>query len=188
MTPRQQHPNKSHRSLYTAIVIGDALHVSRILPVCNTFFIQGAPPEDETCEPQITHTATQTHTHVQRCRIGAIKQCLYSATYSLLNCCDLSFTHGIGRTAYGCCVPCRSHLPHNVGEVILSAYLVRLCTKAEAEQASVSERHVFIQMEEIKRDFISCTLCVILQLFSCFTRVCFFCIKKKTFVNRIVPS
>lgn len=41
-------------------------------------------------------------------------------------------THGVGRTAYSCCVPGGGHLPHNVGEVVLRTDLIRRCSKQKA--------------------------------------------------------
>lgn len=42
---------------------------------------------------------------------------------------EAELTHGIGGTADNCCVPCWSHLPHNVGQVVLSTDLVGFCSQ-----------------------------------------------------------
>lgn len=39
----------THQSLYTAIIIGNAFHISGILPVGNALLIEGAAAEDKTC-------------------------------------------------------------------------------------------------------------------------------------------
>lgn len=39
----------THQSLYTTIVIGNAFHISGILPVGNALLIKGAAAEDKTC-------------------------------------------------------------------------------------------------------------------------------------------
>lgn len=45
-------------------------------------------------------------------------------------------THGIGRTAYSCCIPWWSHLPHNVGKVVLPTYFMRFCSQRRTQDVS----------------------------------------------------
>lgn len=122
----------THQSLYTAIVIGNAFHVCGILPVGNALLIEGAATEDKTClllhntNAGICHQTVLLINHVQSSGL------LWSER-----------TNGVGRTAYSCCVPGWSHLPHNIGEVVLCTDLIRRCAK-NRKQISFTERNFFL--------------------------------------------
>jgi len=45
---KEKHP-KSHQRLYTAVVVGDALHVGGVLPVGHALLVQAAAAQDQPC-------------------------------------------------------------------------------------------------------------------------------------------